>query len=87
MERYKQAIGRPGCLHAGLNYYRAVIDGVTWAAPMFIWCATSVEPCSPEPASPTLRTSRVCQFRLPYAANASGRVSKQSPFPAASGNC
>ena len=33
LDRYKQALGRPGCLHAGLNYYRAAIDGLTWAAP------------------------------------------------------
>lgn len=30
VERYKQAMARPGSLTAALNYYRAFIDGNTW---------------------------------------------------------
>ncbi len=41
LDRYKQALGRPGCLHAGLNYYRAAVDGLTWAAP-------AQPPCAPQ---------------------------------------
>ena len=30
LDRYKQSIAKPGSLTAGLNYYRAAIDGLTW---------------------------------------------------------
>lgn len=43
LARYKQALGRPGCLHAGLNYYRAAVDGLTWAAPVQPPCAPQAD--------------------------------------------
>ncbi len=33
IERFKQAFARPGSMTAALNYYRAIIDAATWAAP------------------------------------------------------
>ena len=54
LDRYKQALGRPGCLHAGLNYYRAAIDGMTWAAPARPPCAPDEN--APHSAAPLTRT-------------------------------
>ena len=36
LERYKQKLA-DGALTAGLNYYRAAIDGVTWNKPEPRW--------------------------------------------------
>ena len=85
LERYKQKLAR-GALTAGLNYYRAAIDSVTWNKPKPrcspFCCGRQVSGlCARAPAEWSRVRTQLCSVRK--ATHAGGLDSRQSAVPAA----